>query len=101
MLGNFSFGDYFKKEAIQWAWELATVEYGLDESRVWVSVFREDDEAYAIWRDVVGVPEERIKRMDEADNFWAAGPTGRVRPVLRAVLGLPPRARRRGRGPGR
>ena len=76
MLGNFSFGDYFKKEAIQWAWELATVEYGLDESRVWVSVFREDDEAYAIWRDVVGVPEERIKRMDEADNFWAAGPTG-------------------------
>jgi alanyl-tRNA synthetase len=76
MLGNFSFGDYFKKEAIQWAWELATVEYGLDKSRVWVSVFREDDEAYAIWRDVVGVPEERIKRMDEADNFWAAGPTG-------------------------
>ena len=76
MLGNFSFGDYFKKEAIQYAWELATKEYGLDETRIYVSVFREDDEAYAIWRDVVGVPEERIKRMDEADNFWAAGPTG-------------------------
>ena len=76
MLGNFSFGDYFKKEAIQYAWELATKEYGLDETRVYVSVFREDDEAYAIWRDVVGVPDERIKRMDEADNFWAAGPTG-------------------------
>jgi alanyl-tRNA synthetase len=76
MLGNFSFGDYFKKQAIAWAWELATVEYGLDKSRVWVSVFREDDEAYAIWRDEVGVPEERILRMDEADNFWAAGPTG-------------------------
>ena len=76
MLGNFSFGDYFKKEAIAWAWELATVEYGLDKSRVWVSVFREDDEAYAIWRDEVGVPEERIMRMDEKDNFWAAGPTG-------------------------
>jgi alanyl-tRNA synthetase len=76
MLGNFSFGDYFKKEAIAWAWELTTVEYGLDKSRVWVSVFREDDEAYAIWRDEVGVPEERILRMDEADNFWAAGPTG-------------------------
>ena len=76
MLGNFSFGDYFKKEAIQYAWELATKEYGLDETRIFVSVFREDDEAFAIWRDVVGVPEERIKRMDEADNFWAAGPTG-------------------------
>ena len=76
MLGNFSFGDYFKREAIEWAWELATKEYGLDAERVWVSVFREDDEAYAIWRDVVGVPESRIKRMDEADNYWAAGPTG-------------------------
>jgi len=76
MLGNFSFGDYFKKQAIVWAWELATKEYGLDPTRVWVSVFREDDEAFAIWRDVVGVRDERIKRMDEADNFWAAGPTG-------------------------
>jgi alanyl-tRNA synthetase len=76
MLGNFSFGDYFKKDACQWAWELATGEFGLNPERVWVSVFREDDEAFAIWRDVVGVPESRIKRMDEKDNFWAAGPTG-------------------------
>jgi alanyl-tRNA synthetase len=76
MLGNFSFGDYFKKEACQWAWELATGEFGLNPERVWVSVFREDDEAFTIWRDVVGVPESRIKRLDEKDNFWAAGPTG-------------------------
>ena len=76
MLGNFSFGDYFKKEAIAWAWEISTKEYGLDASRIWISVFREDDEAYAIWRDEIGILENRIKRMDEADNFWAAGPTG-------------------------
>jgi hypothetical protein len=63
-------------QAIQWAWELSTRVYGLPPDRVWVSVFREDDEAFAIWRDVVGVPEERIKRMDEADNFWSSGPTG-------------------------
>ena len=76
MLGNFSFGDYFKREACQWAWELAIGEFGLNPERVWVSVFREDDEAFAIWRDVVGVPEARIVRMGEKDNFWAAGPTG-------------------------
>ncbi|KAI8465029.1 MAG: tRNA synthetases class II (A)-domain-containing protein [Monoraphidium minutum] len=76
MLGNFSFGDYFKTEAIQWSWELSTRVYGLPPERVWVSVFEEDDEAYAIWRDVVGVPEARIKRMGAADNFWASGPTG-------------------------
>lgn len=76
MLGNFSFGDYFKREAIEWAWELSTVEFGLPPERVWVSVFRDDDEAYAIWRDVVGVPEAQIQRLGEEDNFWAAGPTG-------------------------
>jgi alanyl-tRNA synthetase len=76
MLGNFSFGDYFKAEAIQWAWELSTQVYKLPADRVWVSVYEEDDEAYAIWRDVVGVPESRIRRMGAADNFWASGPTG-------------------------
>ena len=96
MLGNFSFGDYFKKEAIQWAWELATKEYGLDASRVWVSVFREDDEAYNIWKDVVGVPEERIKRMDEADNYWAAGPTGPCGPCSELYWDFHPE---RGTGP--
>jgi len=76
MLGNFSFGDYFKKEAIAWAWELSTQVFGLPPEQIVVSVFREDDEAYAIWRDQVGIPESRIKRMDEEDNFWVSGPTG-------------------------
>jgi alanyl-tRNA synthetase len=76
MLGNFSFGDYFKREAIQWAWELSTEVFGLSPGNLVVSVFREDDEAEAIWRDVVGVNPRRIIRMDEADNFWASGPTG-------------------------
>ena len=76
MLGNFSFGDYFKQQAIEWAWELSTVVYGLDPKNLVVSVFREDDEAEQIWRDVVGVKPKRIIRMDEADNFWASGPTG-------------------------
>jgi alanyl-tRNA synthetase len=76
MLGNFSFGDYFKEQAIQWAWELSTGVFGLSPANLVVSVFREDDEAEAIWRDVVGVNPKRIIRMDEADNFWASGPTG-------------------------
>ena len=76
MLGNFSFGDYFKKEAIQWSWELSTEVFGLDPKHLVVSVFREDDEAERIWRDVVGVNPKRIIRMDEADNFWTSGPTG-------------------------
>jgi alanyl-tRNA synthetase len=76
MLGNFSFGDYFKEQAIQWAWELSTGVFGLSPQNLVVSVFREDDEAEAIWRDGVGVNPKRIIRMDEADNFWASGPTG-------------------------
>ena len=76
MLGNFSFGDYFKEQAITWAWELSTEVFGLSPNNLVVSVFREDDEAGAIWRDRVGVNPKRIIRMDEADNFWASGPTG-------------------------
>ncbi len=76
MLGNFSFGDYFKKEAIAWAWELSTELFNLPPERLIPSVFREDDEAFAIWRDEIGIPEHRIQRMDEADNFWVSGPTG-------------------------
>jgi alanyl-tRNA synthetase len=76
MLGNFSFGDYFKEQAIQWAWELSTEVFGLSPQNLVVSVFREDDEAEVIWRDRVGVNPKRIIRMDEADNFWASGPTG-------------------------
>ena len=76
MLGNFSFGDYFKEQAIAWAWELSTGVFGLDPRNLVVSVFREDEEAEAIWRDAVGVNPKRIIRMDEVDNFWASGPTG-------------------------
>ena len=76
MLGNFSFGDYFKEQAIAWAWELSTEVFQLPPDRLVVSVFRDDDEAFAIWRDQIGVPPQRIIRMDEADNFWVSGVTG-------------------------
>jgi alanyl-tRNA synthetase len=76
MLGNFSFGDYFKPQAIAWGWELSTKIFGLPPERLVVSVFKEDDEAYNIWRDDIGVPVARIKRMGEEDNFWVSGPTG-------------------------
>ncbi|MEO0647908.1 MAG: alanine--tRNA ligase-related protein, partial [Cyanobacteria bacterium J06650_10] len=76
MLGNFSFGDYFKKDAIAWAWELSTEVFKLPADRLVPSVFREDDEAFEIWRDDIGISENRIIRMGEADNFWKSGPTG-------------------------
>jgi alanyl-tRNA synthetase len=76
MLGNFSFGDYFKEQAIAWGWELSTQIFGFPPEHLVVSVYQEDDEAYAIWRDQIGVPEARIQRMGEADNFWVSGPTG-------------------------
>jgi alanyl-tRNA synthetase len=76
MLGNFSFGDYFKEQAIAWAWELSTKVFGLPPERIVVSVFEDDDEAFAIWRDQIGIPPHRIQRMGEDDNFWASGPTG-------------------------
>ena len=76
MLGNFSFGDYFKAQAIAWAWELSTKVFQLPPERLVVSVFEDDDEAFAIWRDQIGIPAHRIQRMGEADNFWTSGPTG-------------------------
>lgn len=76
MLGNFSFGDYFKKEAIAWAWELLTGEYSLPVNKLWVSVYRDDNEAYEIWKKEIGVPADRIVRLGEKDNFWAMGDTG-------------------------
>ncbi len=78
MLGNFSFGDYFKNEAIPWAWEFLTKTLEIPAELLWPSVYEEDDEAYALWRDVIGVPEERIVRMGKEDNFWehGTGPCG-------------------------
>jgi alanyl-tRNA synthetase len=76
MLGNFSFGDYFKEQAIAYAWELSTQVFALPPEQVVVSVFEEDDEAFVIWRDQIGVPVSRIKRMGTDDNFWVSGPTG-------------------------
>ena len=76
MLGNFSFGDYFKAQAIAWGWELSTTVFCLPKERLVVSVFESDDEAFAIWRDQIGVPEARIKRLGADDNFWAMGATG-------------------------
>ncbi|MCH9750530.1 MAG: alanine--tRNA ligase, partial [Proteobacteria bacterium] len=76
MLGNFSFGDYFKREAIQYAWEFLTVEIGLPKEKLWVSVFEEDDEAEAIWVNEIGFPKNRISRCGAKDNFWQMGDTG-------------------------
>jgi alanyl-tRNA synthetase len=76
MLGNFSFGDYFKKDAIHFAWELLTRHFGLDPRRLWVTVFRDDDIAWNIWHSQEGIPENKILRLGEEDNFWAMGDTG-------------------------
>jgi alanyl-tRNA synthetase len=73
MLGNFSFGDYFKEEAIPWAWEYATQVLKLPAERLWVTIYLDDDEAYKIWHEKVGLPEERIVRMGKEDNFWEHG----------------------------
>ncbi len=78
MLGNFSFGDYFKKEAIGWSWEFLTEVVGLDPKRLYPSVYKDDDEAFNIWRDEIGIPEEKIKKFGKEDNFWehGSGPCG-------------------------
>ena len=76
MLGNFSFGDYFKSDAIAYAWELITKGYGLPKDKLYVTVFREDDDAEELWQKVAGVPKDRIFRLDEKDNFWQMGETG-------------------------
>ncbi len=74
MMGNFSFGDYFKKEAIQFAWDFLTQEMGFDKNKMYATVFTNDDESYNLWTAVL--PKERVSRLGEADNFWAMGDTG-------------------------
>jgi len=76
MLGNFSFGDYFKKETIEFAWDLLTKEYSLPKDRLWVTVFKDDDESESIWKEDIGIPSDRISRLDKEDNFWTMGDTG-------------------------
>ena len=76
MLGNFSFGDYFKSEIIPWSWELTTETFGLDGDKLWITVHDSDDEAEAIWHEQVGVPMDRIQRLGDKDNFWQMGDTG-------------------------
>jgi len=90
MLGNFSFGDYFKAEAIDYAWTLITKEYGLSKDRLYVTVFREDDDAEALWQKVAGVPKDRIFRLDEEDNFWQMGDTGPCGPCSEIHYDLGP-----------
>ena len=80
MLGNFSFGDYFKKETIAFAWELLTENYSIPADKLWITVFKDDDESETIWREDIGVPAEKISRLDEEDYFWTMGDTGHCGP---------------------
>ncbi len=76
MLGNFSFGDYFKEKAIDFSWDLLVNGYGLPVDKLWISIFHDDDEAFELWNNRIGVPSEKIVRLGEKDNFWAMGDTG-------------------------
>jgi alanyl-tRNA synthetase len=97
MLGNFSFGDYFKREAIAYAWELITKDYGLPKESLYFTVFREDDDAEKLWQEVTGVPKSRIFRLDEKDNFWQMGDTGPCGPCSEIHFDLGPHAAESGR----
>ena len=84
MLGNFSFGDYFKDRAIELAWTLVTKEFALDKKRLVVTVFSDDDEAFSLWRKIAGLPEDRIIRIPTSDNFWSMGETGPAAPARKS-----------------
>ncbi len=93
MLGNFSFGDYFKKEAIEWGHELVTEVFGIDHDRLWVTVFETDDEAIELWAEVAGMPRERIVRRGKEDNFWwTHAATGRCSVTCPGRTSTPDRA---------
>jgi len=99
MLGNFSFGDYFKKDAIAFAWELVTSPnwFAIPKDRLYITVFREDDDAEELWQEVAGVPKSRIFRLDEKDNFWQMGETGPCGPCSEIHFDLGPEAAEKGR----
>jgi alanyl-tRNA synthetase len=97
MLGNFSFGDYFKAHAIEFAWDLITKDYGLPKDKLYVTVFREDDEAERLWQEVAGVPKSRIFRLDEKDNFWQMGDTGPCGPCSEIHYDMGPEGAEPGR----
>jgi alanyl-tRNA synthetase len=86
MLGNFSFGDYFKEGAVNFAWDLLTNGYGLPEDKLYASIYLDDDEAYALWQKNIGLPEDRIARFGEADNFWSMGDTGPCGPCSEILI---------------
>jgi alanyl-tRNA synthetase len=86
MLGNFSFGDYFKEKAIEYAWDLLINGYGLPREKLWVSVYLDDDDAYDIWRNKIGIFENRIIRLGEKDNFWSMGDTGPCGPCSEILI---------------
>lgn len=86
MLGNFSFGDYFKAGAIPYAWEFLTEVLKLPKEKLWVSIYREDDEAFEIWHKTIGIPADRIVRLGEKDNFWAMGDTGPCGPCSEIII---------------
>jgi alanyl-tRNA synthetase len=86
MLGNFSFGDYFKKDAITFGWDFLTTVMKLPTEKLWVTVYKEDDEAYDLWKDMINVPTDRIVRMGEKDNFWAMGETGPCGPCSEIII---------------
>jgi alanyl-tRNA synthetase len=86
MLGNFSFGDYFKRDAVSFAWELLTKQFNLPEDRLWASVYEDDDEAEKLWRELTGIPEKRIVRLGAKDNFWQMGDTGPCGPCSEIII---------------
>jgi len=86
MLGNFSFGDYFKREAIGYAWEFFTSELGLPGDRLWATIYLDDDDAFRLWQELTGIPAERIVRLGEKDNFWAMGDTGPCGPCSEIII---------------
>ncbi|HSW63503.1 MAG TPA: alanine--tRNA ligase [Dissulfurispiraceae bacterium] len=86
MLGNFSFGDYFKRDAILFAWELLTVVYGLPKDKLWVTVYTDDDEAAALWPELTGIPAQRVIRLGAKDNFWQMGDTGPCGPCSEILI---------------